>query len=384
MKARRATKVVGGAVAVLCATAALGACGSSGDPDPTPADEPTSDASPSDDDAPEDDASAEPEELTPVNLALASASWNPGYAVMAVVEAQGFYEEEGLDVTTNLFPSATQAAQQVAGGGADIGLMTVEPIAIGHGKDLNLKYFSSYWPHWIYSLQVPEGSDVRSIADLPGKKVGVTAVASSGATFVRTALTLNGLDPESVTLVPIGAGAQQINAIQTNQVDVLALVDLHYQIARNAGIGLTELPVDATSGAWGGGFATTDSVLAEKQDVLERFGRAVAKAFVFSRANPEAAIQEMWRLYPETRGAEDEAVALEKGVKVLEVRLDGQGFDDKTMGWIHEAAVDKSLDFMTSAELIERFPAQELFTDAMFDAFNDFSYDEVIEKAKSY
>ena len=118
--------------------------------------------------------------------------------------------------------------------------------------------------------------------------------------------------------------------------------------------------------------------------MLERFGRAVAKAFVFSRANPEAAIKEMWRLYPETRGAEDEAVALEKGVKVLEVRLDGQGFDDKTMGWIHEDAVNKSLDFMTAAELIERFPAQELYTDAMFDAFNDFSYDEVIAKAKSY
>lgn len=383
MKARRATKVVSGAVAVLCAAAVLSACSPDAD-SPTPSDEPTSDDPTSEEPAPEEDPSTPPEELTPVNLALASANWNPGYAVMAVVEAQGFYEDEGLDVTTNLFPSATQAAQQVVGGGADIGLMTIQPIAIGHGKDLNLKYFSSYWPGWIYSLQVPEGSDVTSIADLEGKKVGVTSVASSGATFVRTAMSLAGLDPETATLVPIGAGAQQINAIQTGQVDVLALVDLHYQIARNAGITLTPLPVDATAEAWGGGFAATESTLTEKKDVLERFGRAVAKAFVFSQANPEAAIREMWRLYPETRGPDPEAEALEKGVKVLEVRLAGQGFDDETLGWIHEDAVDSSLEFMAAAELIEKFPPGELYTDAMFEAFNDFSYDDVIQQAEAY
>ncbi|MEV4172417.1 ABC transporter substrate-binding protein [Nonomuraea sp. NPDC049709] len=361
MKTGRAVKVVSGAVAVLCAAATLSACGS---------------------DSGSDD-SAKAGGLTPVTFAMASPSWNAGYAVMAVVEAEGFYEEEGLKVTTNLFPSATQAAQQVAGGGADLGLMTVEPVAIGHDKDLNLAYFSSYWAKWIYSLQVPDGSDVTSIADLEGKKIGVSAVASSGATFARTAMELNGMSQNAASLVPIGAGAQQINAIKSGQVDALALWDIQYQIVKNAGVTLTPLPVKETADAWGGGFATTRKNLEAKKDVLERFGRAVAKAFVFSKANPEAAIRDLWKLHPETRGSDPEEKALADGIKVLEVRLDGQGFDDKALGRIDEAAFTRSLDFLASAGLIKKFPAKEIYTDAMFKAFNDFSYDDVIKQAES-
>ena len=354
-------RVVSGAVAALCAAATLSACGS---------DEGSGD-------------SAKSGGLTPVKFAMASPSWNAGYAVMAVVEAEGFYEAEGLKVTTNLFPSATQAAQQVAGGGADLGLMTVEPVAIGHDKDLNLAYFSSYWAKWIYSLEVPAGSSVKSIADLKGKKIGVSAVASSGATFARTALKLNGMTENDASLVPIGAGAQQINAIKTGQVDVLALWDIQYQLVKNAGVTLTPLPVDQTADAWGGGFATTRKNLDAKKDVLERFGRAVAKAFVFSKANPEAAIRDLWKLHPETRGSEPEAKALADGIKVLEVRLAGQGFDDKSLGKIDDAAFTRSLDFMASAGLIKKFPAKDIYTDAMFTAFNNFSQDDVIKKAKT-
>lgn len=353
-------KIRGVAAAVLCAAVMLSACGSDGGSDP-----------------------AESGGLTSVKFAMASPSWNAGFAVMAVVEAEGFYEEEGLKVTTNLFPSATQAAQQVAGGGADLGLMTVEPVAIGHDKDLNLAYFGSYWPKWIYSLQVPAGSDVKSIADLKGKKIGVTAVASSGATFARTAMKLNGMDENAASLVPIGAGAQQINAIKSGQVDALALWDIQYQAVKNAGVTLTPLPVKETADAWGGGFATTRKNLEAKKDVFERFGRAVTKAFVFAEANPEAAIRDLWKLHPETRGSDPEEKALADGIKVLEVRLDGQGFDDKTLGGIDEAAFTRSLDFMASAGLIKKFPAKDIYTDEMFKAFNNFSYDDVIKRAES-
>jgi NitT/TauT family transport system substrate-binding protein len=67
---------------------------------------------------------------------------------------------------------------------------------------------------------------------------------------------------------------------------------------------------------------------------------------------------------------------------VLQVRLAGQGFDDKTLGRIDDGAFTRALDFMTTAGLIKKFPAKEIYTDEMFDAFNDFDYDEVIAKAK--
>ncbi|WP_220448871.1 ABC transporter substrate-binding protein [Nonomuraea mesophila] len=322
-------------------------------------------------------------DLDTVTFALSAPSWNAGYTTLVVPEAEGYFKDEGLDVKIQLFPSGTQSAQQLAAGGADIGLMTGEPVAIGHAKNLDLVYFASYYPHWIYSLQLPQGSDVRSIADLQGKKVGVTAVASSGGTFARTAMELNGMSENAAGLVPIGAGAQQINAIKSGQVDALALWDTQYAIVEDSGIELTPLPVPQTAGIWGGGFAATRKTIDERKDVLERFGRAVAKGFAFAQANPEAAIRDLWKLHPETRGTGPEKDAMASQVKILEVRLADQGIEDDDWGRIEPKAATGMVEFMTSAGLVDKaFPATEIYTTDLLDAINDFSYDDIRKQAK--
>ncbi len=353
-------RVLAGLSALFCASALLSACGS---------------------DSGGSGGAAAADDTKPLRFAMASGGWNAGYAVMAVVQAEGFFEAEGLDVEMNVFPSATEALQQLAGGGADVGLMTVEPVAIGHEKDLGMKYFASYWPKWIYSLQVPQGSEVKSIADLKGKRIGVSSVASSGATFARTVLKQNGIDPSSAQLMPLGIGAQQIDAIKNGKVDALAMWDTVYQDIRNTGIELTPLPVAETAEAWGGGYAAKQEFIEQNGDLLERFGRAVAKAFVFAEANPEAAIRDLWELYPETRGADPEGVALEKAVKGIQVRLDGQGYDDKSLLTIPEDGITQALAFMESAGLIGKYPAQEIYTDEFFQAFNDFDHDKIRQQA---
>src|SRR5690606_39027295 len=136
---------------------------------------------------------------------------------------------------------------------------------------------------------------------LPGKRVGVTAVASSGTTFVRTAMKMEGLDAATVKFIPIGGGAEQINAIKSGKVDALGLWDTQYQLVENAGIKLTPIRVASTDGLFGGGFAVKSDYLKENKDVLTRFGRAMAKAMVFAEANPEAAVRDLWSLHPEAK-----------------------------------------------------------------------------------
>ena len=360
MLARPYRKVLAGVSALVCAAAVLSACGSDAD----------------------SAGGGGGAGKDPVRFAMASGGWNAGYAVMAVVEAEGFYEEEGLDVEMTVFPSATEALQQLAGGGADVGLMTVEPVAIGHDKGMDLKYFTSYWEKWIYSLQVPEGSDVTSIADLEGKRIGVSSVASSGATFARTVMELNDLDPDSAELVPIGVGARQIEAVKSGKVDALAMWDTVYQDVRNTGVELTPLPVEQTAEGWGGGFVAKQETIDSKGDELERFGRAVAKAFAFAEANPEAAIRDLWELYPETRGSEPEAEAMAKAVKGLQVRLEDQRYDGKSLLTIPEDGITDSLAFMEAAGLVGDYPATEIYTDEFFDGVNDFDHAKVRKQAK--
>ncbi|WP_412517932.1 ABC transporter substrate-binding protein [Actinomadura madurae] len=335
--------------------------------------------------------SSEPETTadgrTVLKLAIATPTWNSGFATLAVAEARKYFAAEKVDVRISTFASGTQVAQQVIAGQTDIGLMTAEPVGIGREKGTRLVYFAGYYPKWISNIQVPAGSSVRGIRDLPGKRVGVTAVASSGTTFVRTAMKMEGLDAGTVKFIPIGGGSEQINAIKTGKVDALGLWDTQYQIVRNAGIGLTPLPVASTEGLFGGGFAVKDDVVEKRRDDLVRFGRAMAKAMVFAQANPRAAVRDLWTLHPEAKGpaSTSEDAVLDGQVKVLQVRMDGQGVEPGHDRWgeMDEKNVAATVSFMQQAGLIKKtFPATDIFTNDLIPEINKFSFAEIRAAAK--
>lgn len=344
-------------IVLVAAALALAGCGSSGG-----------------------DASDGPE--AKIKLAIGTPSWNAGFAPLAVAEAEQYFADENLNVTVELFPSGTQIAQQVVSGQADVGLVTPEPVAIGVAKDVNLVYFAQYWTRWIYSISTIS-SDVETLEDLPGTKVGVTAVASSGSTFMRTAMEMQALDPESVSLVPIGGGAQQLNAIKNGEVDALAMWDTQYQIIQNSGVELAPVPAPGTDSLFGGGFAVTAKTLEDKEDELSRMGRALAKAMVFSETNPEAAVKDLWELHPESKGssAADEDQLLAEQVKVLQVRMENQKVspeDDNRWGYIEPASVVGTVDFMATSGLVEeKFAPEDIYTNDLSETMNDFAYDDI-------
>ncbi|HYQ62483.1 ABC transporter substrate-binding protein [Actinophytocola sp.] len=323
-----------------------------------------------------------------LKVAVTTPTWNAGFATFLLAQSQGYFADEGLDVQFSLPPSGTQAAQQVIAGGADIALVTPEPVIIGASKGTDLAYFASYYGDWIYSLATLDGSHISKVADLKGKRIGVTNVSSSGATFARVALQMAGLREDDATLVPIGVGAQQVSAIKDGQVDALALWDTQYQIVKNAGIHLTDLPVQEMAGVFGGGFAARKSRLDADSDAFVKFGRAFAKGVVYTQANPEAAIRAMWKVEPDTRPAAGipEADALAQQVKVLQVRLKGLGVPagKKDWGTIDPGGVRRAVDFARKAGLIDKpVDVDKIVDTSLLKDINDFSRDEVLKQASA-
>ena len=238
-----------------------------------------------------------PSELT---VALSSPSWNAGFASLAASEREGFLRQENLRVQFVLAGTGSAAAQQLAGGGAQAAVMTPEPVVIGATRGLRLQIFVDYYGVWQYTLRTPAGSPITSPAQLGGKRIGVTTPASSGATFARVAMTMNGVNTDSATFVPVGTGAQQLTAVKRGDVDALALWDTQYQILANSGLQLTDLPVEGLGGLYGGGVVARTSELAEHRDLYVRLGRALVKGYYFTAANPAAAVRDLWTLHPET------------------------------------------------------------------------------------
>ena len=67
--------------------------------------------------------------------------------------------------------------------------------------------------------------EIKSIKDLAGKKVGVSAPGSSTDFFLKYLLKKNGLDPASAAVIGVGLGATAVAAMEQGQIDAAVMLD---------------------------------------------------------------------------------------------------------------------------------------------------------------
>ena len=215
-------------------------------------------------------------------------------------DAKGFFKEEGLKVEFEDAGGSSAAIQQVLAGNADAALPAPSAFlsAVAQGHDL--KWIYSYQYANIFTLAASKESGISKIADLKGKKVGVSDLAGGEVPLVRAVLAEAGLGENDVQLVPVGDGsALTVQALQSGQVDAYSSSLFDIASIKAAGIDLvTILPQEAQDFP-ANGVVVTAEALAKNKDKYAGFLRAVAKAVVYAAANDEAAFAEAKKIRPE-------------------------------------------------------------------------------------
>lgn len=335
-------------------------------------------------------SSRDRDDLESATMTVATPTWNPGIASLAVSDAMGYFEAEGLDMEIILTDSATTQLTQIASGNADTGAVSPEPIILGHqdGTDIDLSYYMYYYASNIYGVMVPEDSPIHSIEDLEGTTVGAISLSSNSVTQLQVAMELAGLDPDSVNLVEIGVGGQQASAISSGQVDAAALLDTSFQVLENQGINLRPIELPGADGLSAGGLAAPTDALENNPDLYARIGRAIAKGVVFTHASPEAAIRILFEAHPDAAAQdvpEEDAVA--DAVSVLKTRLANLGIEEGTTeyGRFDPAVLQNNVEFLMSAGDIEtEVPTDDFWDDSLIEDINDFDFDAIREEAQNY
>jgi NitT/TauT family transport system substrate-binding protein len=80
-------------------------------------------------------------------------------------------------------------------------------------------------PQIVLAVSKKTMPNYKSIADLKGKKIGVTAPGSSTSIMASFVLAKAGLTASDVAFIGVGAGAGAIAALQSGQIDALANLD---------------------------------------------------------------------------------------------------------------------------------------------------------------
>ena len=89
-------------------------------------------------------------------------------------------------------------------------------------------------------LLVLEGSNIRTIKDLPGKRIAVNVLGAEADYVIRQYLKKNGLSISQVELVVV-PGPQQEQMLRTKQVDAVSFSEMYADMAFENG-GLREIP----------------------------------------------------------------------------------------------------------------------------------------------
>ena len=149
------------------------------------------------------------------------------YLPLTIAERKGFFKEEGVNVEIIDFAGGSKALQAVVGGSADVVSGAYEHTISLQGKK---QFFTAFVqqaraPQIVLAVSTKTMPNYTSIADLKGKKIGVTAPGSSTNMVASFVLDGAGLKSTDVSFVGVGAGAGAVAAMRAGQIDAISNLD---------------------------------------------------------------------------------------------------------------------------------------------------------------
>src|SRR3954465_11157985 len=149
------------------------------------------------------------------------------YLPTVLAKQLGEYDKADLDVELINFKGGSQALQAVIGGSADVVSGYYDHCVNLAAKGQSLVAFVVYdrFPGMVLAASPESGKDIKSIKDLAGKTVGVSAPGSSTDFFLKYLLAKNGLDPASASTIGIGLDATAVAAMERRKVNAAVMLD---------------------------------------------------------------------------------------------------------------------------------------------------------------
>nr|WP_297351520.1 ABC transporter substrate-binding protein [uncultured Caldimonas sp.] len=159
------------------------------------------------------------------------------YLPLTVAETLGYFKAEGLDAQIVDFAGGSQALRAVVGGSADVVSGAFEHTVNMQSKGQRMRAFvlQGRAPQIVLAVNRKTMPDFKSVADLKGKKIGVTAPGSSTNVMANFVLAKAGLKPSDVSFIGVGATNAAIAAIRQGQIDALSHLDPVITILERAG-----------------------------------------------------------------------------------------------------------------------------------------------------
>ena len=149
------------------------------------------------------------------------------YLPLTLAERLGYFKEQGLEVTINDFRGGAESLRSLVGGSVDVVAGAYEHTIRmqAKGQDVRAVIELGRFPGMVLAVKKDKAAQVKSFKDLKGFKVGVTAPGSSTNFFVNAIIAKEGLKPEDISIIGVGAGPSAVAAIKRGDIDAIVNLD---------------------------------------------------------------------------------------------------------------------------------------------------------------
>ncbi len=149
------------------------------------------------------------------------------YLPTVLAKQLGEFDKAGLSVELVDLKGGSDALKAVLGGSADVVSGYFDHCVNLAAKKQELVSFVVYdrYPGLVLVVSPSHANEIKSIKDLAGKKVGVSAPGSSTDFFLKFLMKKNGLDPTSAAVIGVGLGATAVAAMEQGQIDAAVMLD---------------------------------------------------------------------------------------------------------------------------------------------------------------
>ena len=227
------------------------------------------------------------------------------YLPLFLGKDKGIYTSESIDLELVLVTSRIQVTALTTGDLEFSGAQSQVSSAAALGFPVKVVGFITIKPTFWLTAR-PE---IRSIADLKGKVIGITAIGSSTDTLARYIVRKYGLVPDKeVALFATGTTANILAALNGGSVQAGMLSPPFHSMAKLMGFHILAYLGDHVEQSLSG-VATSEKMLRERPETVKRVLRATLKSLRFVRQNKEQTVQYIIREWKVERALAEELYA---------------------------------------------------------------------------
>lgn len=208
-------------------------------------------------------------------------------SLVIVADKQGYFRDQGVDVTIKNYASGSPLMADLLAGKLDCGIASdfAGVLSTFHGQDIRI--LASAVQYETFFLVARKDHSIANIGDIRHKRIGVTRV-TAGEFFLGQFLTFNGLTPQDLTIVDMPP-ADLAASLENGSIDGAVLFEPNaYPVVQKLGSEAIQWSVQPLQPGYGLLYCR-GRLVRDEPEALVRYMRAIVGAEQYIRNHSDQA-----------------------------------------------------------------------------------------------